>query len=470
MYAFLDDAISNKMVDLLRGLAKSNPAYRDITSHITTAFPYEEKPQRGIYIDGIDSTHVPLSPNNYVGTKISHVFSALVGPTPVDKENAKERPYPQGQFIEWVREDSDYYNKIVKEDLTSQVGSGANAFQASNGNWISDLDEGRPVTIRDVHLWIDDQLVTPIDIDPISGVVYTSWVSPNSTVKLEYRYRNIPEPSGLHFIRITSENTLSKRLMGVVRKATLVEEYDGETSFQLPHTDILQQSLRIHLPHHYKLTEGSQYSVNYSTGLITILTPALLPSKRALYVSYRYDGGQEDGIAFEPGSSSNKIVPGVVIAFGEKVENGAIGVVGTLPERVDVADIYGGRWDAGVTIAVYARSQDAMEEMADWLAVSIIGILKEQLDSQGLALTSVSNGSRSKASYIEGDQDEYYVKTISISLQTDWEIHKSIPLRIEGFGSTFGESALAAGNHGVSPLVLDAKSYDLAYTALERYK
>jgi len=470
MYAFLDDAISNRMVDLLRELAQANPAYRDITPHITTAFPYTEKPQRGLYIDGVDSTHVPLSPNNYVGTKISHVFSALVGPTPVDKENEKERTFPQGQFIEWVREDSDFYNKVVKEDLTSQVGSGANAFQASHGNWIVDLDSDREVTVSDVHLWIDDQLVTPIGIDPIAGIIYTNWIFPNSTVKLEYRYRNIPDPSGLHFIQITSENTLSKRLMGVVRKATLVEEYNGEVSFQLPHTNILQQSLRIHLPHHYKLTEGSQYSVNYLTGLITILTPSLLPQKKALYVSYRYDGGQVNGIAFEPGSSSNKIVPGAVIAFGEKIEMGAVGVVGTLPERVDIAEIYGGRWDAGVTLAVYARSQDAMEELADFFAVSIIGVLKEKLDSQGLALTSVSNGSRSKASYVEGDQDEYYVKTISISLQTDWEIHKSIPLRIEGFGSTFGESALAAGNHGVSPLVLDVKSYDLAYTALERYK
>lgn len=468
-YGFLNDAIENKLVAVLKDLAASNPAYRDL--YITDAFPYDEIKQRGIYIEDTSANHVPLSAENYIGTKISHVFMAKIGPSRKQGRSADfETPPDTGAFIEWVREDSRWYNQRIREDLSDQVGLGNDLFVASNGDWINGLDENRPVGVDDIYVWIDGLRVRPQSIDPVAGTFQIiPWALQGQQVEVEYCFRRRPDPAGLHFLQVTSENTLAKRLLGVVRKELVIDPYAGEATITLAHQNIIPNSVRLHTAKNYLFRENVHFNVDAANGVLDIIAPDALP-RRPLYVSYRWADQVETTHAFEKGQSSNQIVPGVSIAFGEKVEVGAKAVVGTLPERIDIADIYGGRFDVSMTLVCYAKDPDQRQEIVDWIALSFLGVLKERFDSEGQALTDFSLAGKARTPYVEGG-DDYYTQTVSLSFQVDWELHKSFPLRVEGltFDSPTTADYIVAAPY--LPITTAAPEvFDNAFNLLERYK
>lgn len=467
-FGYFNEAIVTKIVTTLREVVAGNPAYNDLT--VADAYPQFEQQQRGVYIESTSFNPLPLSANNFVGTLISHVFAAKTQQQPLNGAGDGQTPLVTGSFIEWVREDTQWYNQRRRDDVSDQVGAGNDLFYADHGRWVAGLDAERPVRSFDIQVWVDGQRVEPLALDAQAGWFRVPWVVPGQTVEVAYTYRRIPDPAGLHYMQVTSPNTLRKRLLGVVRRQVLVETYAGEGQIALPHQHIVPHSLRVHLPAQTLLVENTHFTLDSLGGVIEFLTPAKIPRTR-LTVSYRWAEQVETDHAFVPGQASNRIVPGAVIAFGEQVKIGDLAVIGTLPERTDIAEIYGGRADCQLSLLVYARDPDQRQEIVDWLALQWLGPLKERFDGEGLALTQVAIGGSQQVPYGEGGTEFYYTQTIDLTIQVDWEFHRSFPLRVEGFQTQLeplAERVVPAPWQGA--VLIPLGHFDAGFNLMERYK
>lgn len=469
MYNFLSDPLINKIVRLLREQADKNPAYRRISPHILDSFSYAEVPQEGVYVEDVSATHQPLAAHNFVGHAYSHVFAAQVDQPPQQGSGEASTSDPQhtGSFIEWVQEDDYYWFREIKEDISSQVPSdvGTDEFTLSYKNLSAGRD-ARPARTVDIRVQVNEKAVHPIEVNASTGwIKLGEWVPPGSSVEAYYSVDYIPEEEiGLHFLQIQADRVLSRRLLGQVEREILVSPYAGELEFDLSHQDLIPGSVRIVLPHFYPLEENTHYIVDYSNGKITITAPDQIPPYD-LYISYNWAGEQVDDIPFESGQSSNQIVPGAIIAFGEKVQVGSVGVVGVMKNREIVAEIFGGKWNVSMSLNCFARDPDTIQEISDWLSGVILAYLKPRLDLDGQALTDFSFGGKARTVYMEGGE-EYYSRSLSFSLLTDWEAYRPLPIKFESFRL---DSLITPAPFQPAHL-LDVAQYDHAITALERYK
>lgn len=72
-----------------------HPRYRDDHLNVQNKFSFEERPQRGIIVNGASADRVRLSADNYVGRLSSFVMQTTIGTFP-------------GTSLEWVKENKSY--------------------------------------------------------------------------------------------------------------------------------------------------------------------------------------------------------------------------------------------------------------------------------------------------------------------------------------------------------------------------
>ena len=91
MYYYLTQALKRRLVLELQDSFSKHPIYAKIVPNIQNKYTFAERPQFGIVVKGSSANKIALSADNTIGTVMSHVMLAYVGP-PV---------FP----LEWVRED-----------------------------------------------------------------------------------------------------------------------------------------------------------------------------------------------------------------------------------------------------------------------------------------------------------------------------------------------------------------------------
>jgi len=102
MYMYLLTASRRKIINELKDYFGMHPIYNKL--EIQDAYAYEERPQFGMVVQSTSATKIQLSPDNFVGTIVSHV--AL----------AKEMTKPS-RAIEWVIEDSQNLDNLVAQGM-----------------------------------------------------------------------------------------------------------------------------------------------------------------------------------------------------------------------------------------------------------------------------------------------------------------------------------------------------------------
>lgn len=93
MYYKLTDAIINRFIWELRKYWSTHPKYKqDLVENIQGKYSFKERPQFGMIVKGGSASGIHFSPDNYIGTIVSHISLKTVG------------NYP-GLSIEWIHED-----------------------------------------------------------------------------------------------------------------------------------------------------------------------------------------------------------------------------------------------------------------------------------------------------------------------------------------------------------------------------
>lgn len=187
----------------------------------------------------------------------------------------------------------------------------------------------------------------------------------------------------------------------------------------------LQGTVRIWENRRLLLKEGVDYDLDYSSGLVTFKTPLIGGS--TVTADYRYSVPRIGPFDWKWNSAS-LVLPGVIMAFGKRGRVGDRVAVVVYDDRVDVAEAYGGRVEASFDLDVISRDSEQMEEIADYAFMVLWGEKRTGLSSEGFEILDVSMGGESEEQYDETADTLFYQGSLSVQIQSDWEIHIPMPL------------------------------------------
>jgi hypothetical protein len=243
-----------------------------------------------------------------------------------------------------------------------------------------------------------------------------------------------PTPPGVYRLKITASPDLARSLPGTftidpiltVKNELLItftSPAPGEG--QLSHTNLYPRALRLWLDGKRPLLENVDYSADYATGFIQFLRPT--PIGSSIYADYRYQMPTQGPFQFQSEASDVSALPGVVIAFGDRVQDCDEMDIVVTDDRTDVAEIYGGKFEVNMSLIIFTRDTEDREKMSDYV---IIKVLERQnaLGFEGLELLDISPSGEEEEIYNAETEDYYYQSAVSMSIRVDWELQKSLPI------------------------------------------
>jgi hypothetical protein len=175
------------------------------------------------------------------------------------------------------------------------------------------------------------------------------------------------------------------------------------------------------MPGNILMYEGINYTSDPTNGQITLAQP--VNSKNYLSVDYRYAGESRGPFLAPANGSNNTAIPGVVLAFGRRVQDGDIQTVVIGRTREACALEYGGRWEINVDLDLMTRDVLSTGEVTDRTLLFLYSDLRGRLSNEGVEIMSVSMGGEAEEAYDENADDYFYTSSISMTIQTDWSMH-----------------------------------------------
>jgi len=250
---------------------------------------------------------------------------------------------------------------------------------------------------------------------------FLEWVR-EDTLAIEKNNGVFPTPPGFYFVELTSKTEFVIDPLFKVELEVLIESaLGGETVFQLANCPILSGSFELFLSGIFTpLCEGHDYFLNPNTGELVLVNPLAEGDKLA--ASYQVPGTTIGPVVFKENMSNNTALPGVVLAFGRRIEVGDRVVVIVGQTRENVARVFGGRWDISFTLDCVSRDSIQRDEIADECLIALWINKKPILEADGILLSDIGMSGESEEVYDENTDDYYFKSTIDFTVQTDWEL------------------------------------------------
>lgn len=263
-----------------------------------------------------------------------------------------------------------------------------------------------------------------------------------------------PSPPGIYYIEVRTETIeiggvpADYKVFYVDPLLEVIDEAPIRVTpfeYHLLHAPLHTGSLRLwELPGNIPLVEGINYTVDYTTGVITL--GEVLPNGITLSADYRYPGTSTGPYIIRDNHTNVTAIPGVVLAFGRRAEAGDLMSVIVGDRREAVALEYGGRWDVSLDIDIFAKDLVAQGEITDKSMLYLHGIARNRLSTEGIEINEVSMGGEAEEVFDENADDYFYTASISMSIQTDWAIHVPLSATLQRVSpQTQAEAASVAG-------------------------
>lgn len=213
----------------------------------------------------------------------------------------------------------------------------------------------------------------------------------------------------------------------------------NDTEWQLQKGAFLDGTLKLYrMPGNLELWEGVNYTVDATTGIITLIDTLTDPNE---FLSADYRVGETPRGPFQVNErrALREPIPGAVLAFGRRISAGdRLAVVVQRKRRIAALE-YGGRWDLTLDMEILARDPLNQREILDQTATYLWVQARPRLSSMGIEVISVNMGGETEEFYDDNAQDFYYSGTLSIQLQTDWLVHVPLGICIRDVAPSGGE-------------------------------
>lgn len=260
-----------------------------------------------------------------------------------------------------------------------------------------------------------------------------------------------PSPPGVYYVTVTDyDKTRPEGNLVTFEVEALLDIYDespqqvdqGGLVFQVSQGSFVGESQHVvQMPDRIVLVEGTEYFTDPANGTVNLYQA--LPDGRYLNVDYRYRTPVSGPYVTRPQYSHHQAIPGVVLAFGRKIESGDRMAIVVSDRREPTAYAYGGRWDISLEIEVMSRDVELQEYICDDTLMYITSELYPRWSSEGLEITEWSFGGAAEEPYDDTAQDFFYTGSISMTVQVEWELHQPILGRITQVTELSQEQAAA---------------------------
>lgn len=165
------------------------------------------------------------------------------------------------------------------------------------------------------------------------------------------------------------------------------------------------------------------YTINYDTGAIVFTQSVTMYDVR---IDYQTLGGQRGPFDVDYYSSNNSAIPGVILAFGDRLKEGDEQVVVIGKEKRDIAKIFSGRWNLSLDLTGIAQDPDQQERLLDYVVTEFWAFWQEKLTGEGMHISEFSLSGESEDLETEIPEEYYFTGGLSFTVETDWELE--IPL------------------------------------------
>jgi hypothetical protein len=245
----------------------------------------------------------------------------------------------------------------------------------------------------------------------------------------------MPLPPGIYYIEILQApedaQSVGKFMVDpllTVNDEPVIRFLSGiETVGQLQQLP-LQGTLRLWQNRNYRLVENKHYTVDYATGGLVFLDR--FPPGAVITADYRYPVQSIGPVPYQWNHSDFRTLPGAVLAFGKRGKTGDKVAVVVYDDRTPTANAYGGRFDLTFEMDVIARDPHQMEEIADLTMMYLLYQKRPILSAEGIEVVDVSIGGEAEEVADETGDEFFYTASLSLQLQTPWEVHEPLPLTI----------------------------------------
>lgn len=237
-----------------------------------------------------------------------------------------------------------------------------------------------------------------------------------------------PVDPGIFYIRVEEnfpdqrEFTVSVKILRRVDDEEILYNYMGEREVVLDTAPMRGCSLALRA-NRRKLVEGTHFTIDEDTGVITFIDGEEPALGSRLVASYTYI---DETVTYGPQTVKYNhavldLLPGVIIAFGDCVQVGDTMVV-VVTECPEISSaVFGGR--TSISLQFQAKSLDtpSAERVADLLAVQLHGPVKRQLELEDIITTEVDISGESQEPEDEIEGEPAFLFNLNATYSTEWQ-------------------------------------------------
>jgi len=236
-----------------------------------------------------------------------------------------------------------------------------------------------------------------------------------------YYYVSVDEKDEYNYQWSVSIDPLFEKREYILRNAT-----GTETSASFSFTPIAEKVMWVYA----ESPDGSSIRMLYDPSQITkdienkrIIFNQPLSRTESVFIDYRYAGEPFGPFTVEANAALRNAIPGVVIAFGDRIRVGDKQVVRVRPRIVPSYDVYSGEWDLSFDMTVLALDPNEQETLADYAATVLWAKNRAKLEDDHIILQELDIGAESTDTLIESSGEPYFMCTIGLTIKTFWEFY-----------------------------------------------
>ena len=236
-----------------------------------------------------------------------------------------------------------------------------------------------------------------------------------------YYYVSVDEKDDSNYQWSVSIDPLFEKREYIVRNAT-----GAETSASFSQTPVAEKVMWVYA----ESPDGSSIRMLYDPAQITkdiankrIVFNQPLTRTESVFVDYRYAGEPFGPFTVEANIALRNGIPGVVVAFGDRIRVGDKQVVRVRPRIVPSYDVYSGEWDLSFDLTILALDPNEQEMLADYAATVLWAKKRVELEDDHIILQELNIGAESTDTLIEASGEPYFMCTIGLSIITRWEFY-----------------------------------------------
>lgn len=276
------------------------------------------------------------------------------------------------------------------------------------------------------------------------------WVTENPFQKAK------PRP-GIYLVEMDTSDTFRVTPYYTVRHEILypyVDRADGDkVKAALKNKPVEAGSDMLLLDEHLPLERGRDYEIDYGSGVVTFA--GAIPEARMLSAEYRWIGETSEPRRASRQAYDIAALPGVILNFGRKTQEGSQQAVVVMDGPEYVADFWTGRWTVSVSLSVHTQDPVEQDELAEEIAQVFWYWNTERWADQGMALSdppSIEGGSEAEEDEIANEIG--FGNTVTMTVLVDWEAFVPVLRRLR---------TVNVAGYGLSP-------FDSPTTALKRQR